>query len=154
MGNDYPKLRWRRFDKTGCLITADGAEDSKVEPDGLTRYTLPPSLQVVSSDQAMQCPIPESKAEEPSEDSESENQEILCMEYEENEQEVVECSDEELDRIYKHPLKNRRVKILYEKWTTGCILWYNKKLDEYRVEFEDGTKDYINLHDVNGIEMI
>ena len=96
----------------------------------------------------------ESKAEEPSEDSESENQEILCMEYEENEQEVVECSDEELDRIYKHPLKNRRVKILYEKWTTGCILWYNKKLDEYRVEFEDGTKDYINLHDVNGIEMI
>ena len=122
MGNDYPELRWRRFDKTGCLITADGAEDSKVEPDSLTRYTIPPSLQVVSSDQAMQCPIPESKAEEPSEDSESENQEILCMEYEENEQEVVECSDEELDRIYKHPLKNRRVKILYEKWTAGCIL--------------------------------
>ena len=56
----------------------------------------------------MQCPIPKSTIEEPSKDSESENQEILCMEYEENEQEVAERIDEELDRMYKHPLKNRR----------------------------------------------
>ena len=27
-------------------------------------------------------------------------------------------------------------------------------LDGYRVEFEDGTEDYINLDNVNGIEMI
>ena len=62
--------------------------------------------------------------------------------------------DEELDRIYKHPLKNRRIKILYQQWAIGRISWYNKKLDEYRVEFEDGTEDYINLDDVNGAEMI
>ena len=59
----------------------------------------------------MQCPIPESTIEEPSEDSESENQEIMCMQYEENEQKVVERVDEKLDQIYKHPLKNRIVKI-------------------------------------------
>ena len=53
------------------------------------------------------------------------------MEYEEDEQKVVERIDEELDRIYKHPLKNRRVKILYEEWAIGCISWYNKGLDEY-----------------------
>ena len=76
------------------------------------------------------------------------------MEYEENEQKVVEFFDEELDRIYKHPLKNQRVKILYEEWAIGCILWYNKRLDEYRVEFQDGTENYINFDDVNGIEMI
>ena len=26
--------------------------------------------------------------------------------------------------------------------------------NEYRVEFEDGTKDYVNLNDVNSVEMI
>ena len=83
------------------------SEDSKIEPEDLTGYTVPPPLQVVSSDQAMQCPIPESTIEEPSEDSESENQEIQCMHgYEEKEQEVVEHIDEELDRICKVPLKN------------------------------------------------
>ena len=76
------------------------------------------------------------------------------MECEENEQEVVECIDEELDRIYKYPLKNRRVKVLYQEWEIGSISCYNKKLNEYRVEFEDGTEDYIKLDDVNGIEMI
>ena len=51
-------------------------------------------------------------------------------------------------------LSIRRVKILFKEWTTGCISWYNKKLDKYRIEFEDGTEDYINLDDVNRIEMI
>ena len=98
MGDDYSKSRWRSFEKTGCLTTADGSKDSKIEPEGLTGYTVPPPLQVVSSDQAMQYPILESTIEERSEDSESENQEIRCMEYEGNEQ-VVELTDEELDRI-------------------------------------------------------
>ena len=93
----------------------------------------------------MQCPISESTIEEPSEDSESENQKILCMEYEENEQEVAERIDEELDRIYEHPLKNRRVKILFQEWAIGRISWYNKKVDDYRVKFEDGTEDNTTL---------
>ena len=83
--------------------------------------SIPPPLQVVLSDQTMQCPIPESTIEEPSIDSESENQVILCMEYDENEQELVVGLNEELDPIYKHPLKNQRVKILYQEWTIGCI---------------------------------
>ena len=29
----------------------------------------------------------------------------------------------------------------------GKIIWYNKKFNEYRVEFEDRTDDYINLDD-------
>ena len=53
MRGDYSKSRWRSFEKTGCLIMADGSEDSKIEPEGLTGYTVPPPLQVVSSDQAM-----------------------------------------------------------------------------------------------------
>ena len=53
MMDDYSKSRWRSFKKTGCLITADGSEDFKIEPEGLTGYTVPPTLQAVSSDQAM-----------------------------------------------------------------------------------------------------
>ena len=51
-------------------------------------------------------------------------------------------------------LSVRRVKILFKEWTIECISWYNKKLDEYRFEFEDGTEDYVNFDDVNRIEMI
>lgn len=48
-------------------MAAGGSKDSKIEPEGLTSYAVP-LLQVVSSDQPMQCPIPESKIEEPSKD--------------------------------------------------------------------------------------
>ena len=30
----YDKFRWRLFEKTGCLITADGSEDDKINPEG------------------------------------------------------------------------------------------------------------------------
>ena len=50
MGDDYSNSRWRSFEKTGCLITADGSEDSKTEPESLTGYTVPPPLLIESSD--------------------------------------------------------------------------------------------------------
>ena len=33
-------------------------------------------------------------------------------------------------------------------------MWYNPKLDEYRVLYEDSSEDYITLDDINGIDMI
>ena len=36
----YDNFRWRLFEKTGCLITADGSEDAKVSPEGLLNYEL------------------------------------------------------------------------------------------------------------------
>ena len=49
--------------------------------------------------------------------------------------------------------------ILYDLWCIGKITWYNKKFNEYRVEFDDGEEtDYINLmlinHYVDGVEII
>ena len=49
VGNAYRKLksskydsfRWRMFEKTGWLITEDGNEDEKIQPEGLTNYTVP-----------------------------------------------------------------------------------------------------------------
>ena len=126
MTDEYSQSRWRSFKKTGCLITADESEDSKIQPEGLKGYTVPPPLPVASSDQPMQSPIPEPN----------------------------ERIDLENDRIRTHPLKNRKLKILYDKWEIGKITCYDKKFNEYRVKFEDGTDDHINLDDVNGVEVI
>ena len=42
VGEKYQKFRWSQFEKTGCLITADGSEDDKIAPEGLEDYTVPP----------------------------------------------------------------------------------------------------------------
>ena len=40
----YDKFSWGLFEKTGCLITADGSEDDKINPQGLTNYKVPPHI--------------------------------------------------------------------------------------------------------------
>ena len=44
--------------------------------------------------------------------------------------------------------------MFFDKWEIGKITWYNKTFNEYRVEFDDGTEDYVNLDDVDGVEII
>ena len=41
---DYDHFRRRCFEKTGCLLTADGSEDDKVQPEGLIGYKVNPPL--------------------------------------------------------------------------------------------------------------
>ena len=33
-------------------------------------------------------------------------------------------------------------------------MWYNTKLAEYRVTYEDSSEDYITLEEINEIDMI
>ena len=40
----YYHLKKRYWEKTGCLITADGSEDVKITPEGLADYKVPPPL--------------------------------------------------------------------------------------------------------------
>ena len=41
----YDHLRYRLFEKTGTLITADGSDDEKIQPEGLPNYNVqPPSV--------------------------------------------------------------------------------------------------------------
>ena len=42
----YENFRWRLFEKTGCLSTADGSEDAKVSPEGLLNYELQPPIDI------------------------------------------------------------------------------------------------------------
>ena len=39
-GPAYDSLRWRMFEKTGCLMTASGEGDAKINPEGLPDYSL------------------------------------------------------------------------------------------------------------------
>ena len=48
----YDAFRYRRFEKTGCLITADGSEDEKIKLEALSDYIVPPPLPVEGPQQA------------------------------------------------------------------------------------------------------
>ena len=69
--------------------------------------------------------------------------------YEESKDKEVQKNDERIDsridRIYQHPLKNCKLKILYQEQHVGIINWYKKTLDKYRIPFDDGTEGYFNL---------
>ena len=41
---DYDNFKWRCFQKTGCLITADGSDDHLISPEGLSDYEVIPPL--------------------------------------------------------------------------------------------------------------
>ena len=56
-GEQYASSRWRCFEKTGCVITANGSEDEKIQPEGLHGYTLPPPLPITASKEPMQCQL-------------------------------------------------------------------------------------------------
>ena len=36
--------------KTGCLITADGSEDKKIQPEGLSNYEVHPPIPIEPSE--------------------------------------------------------------------------------------------------------
>ena len=55
MGDEYAQTRWRSFEKAGFLITADGTEDYKINPEGLPNYVMPPPLPMKTSLEPMQC---------------------------------------------------------------------------------------------------
>ena len=63
--------------------------------------------------------------------------------------------EEENDRVYDHIVVNRKTRALYDnEWHTGgTIKWYNSKFDEYWVFFHDGSDGYIELDNIDGIEM-
>ena len=39
----YAKFRQKTFERTGCLLTADGSRDHLVQPESLPDYRVPPS---------------------------------------------------------------------------------------------------------------
>ena len=44
LDNKWDSYRYHLFEKTGCLVTAGGSDDSLIQPEGLRDYNLPPSV--------------------------------------------------------------------------------------------------------------
>ena len=63
--------------------------------------------------------------------------------------------DNEEDRISNEKLVGRKIRGLYETgWHTGEIEYFNSKLKEYFVTFDDGSSDYIKEDEIDGCQLI
>ena len=52
-------------------------------------------------------------------------------------------------------LVGRKVTALYENgWFTRIIVYFNRELKEYKVDYVDKTSDYLPYNDFDGVEVI
>ena len=56
---------YRSFAKTGCLITADGSEDNKINPEGMPAYVVPPPVDIDNPVEITETPIPDEVKDNP-----------------------------------------------------------------------------------------
>nr|XP_047139036.1 uncharacterized protein LOC124814961 [Hydra vulgaris] len=55
----FLRMLYRSFAKTGCLITADGSEDDKINPEGMPAYVVPPPVDIDILVEITETPIPD-----------------------------------------------------------------------------------------------
>ena len=130
-------------------MTADGTEDHLVQPEGLPGYNIPPPSMIEpdSVTPGMQNPEPNENV-----DIEPENESLLN---DDDDDEREEFEDNIADRIFHHELVGKQVKGLYENgWFIGKIQYFNSRLDEFKVVFEDDTIDYISKKDIDDVELL
>ena len=140
------------FEKTGCLITADGSDDDKISSEGLPNYkVLPPCL----IDPTAALPTANNVESDPNENEimvegfDIEGELLADNDHLEDDSMI---EDREADRIFDHDAAGKRVKALYEHGRfLGDIMYFNTKFREYKVIFADGSIDYISKHDIDGM---
>ena len=72
---NYHGFLRNRFEKTGCLITADGSTDCKIKPEGLHEFNVIPPLDTPGPEK-----VPDIDAPEPAEDLENTSADIYDSE--------------------------------------------------------------------------
>ena len=50
-------MLYRSFEKTGCLITADGSEDEKIQTEGMPGYIVLPPVDVSNDNDDIETQI-------------------------------------------------------------------------------------------------
>ena len=150
-GPEYEHLRWRCWQKTGCLMTADGTEDQLITPEGLPGYIVPPRLLYLPVTDVIPVPnVPDSNEVEQNEDLETLNEEL-----EESDDEGGQWEDHEDDRYYDGQYCGQKVKALYENgWFIGSFDYFNGDIQKYLLSYPDGSDDYIGLEDIDGVDVI
>ena len=78
-------MLYRSFEKTGCLITADGSEDEKIQLEDMPGYIIPPPVDVSNDNDDIETQIPEEVREDPNDVLPKSNVEEECEEAYENE---------------------------------------------------------------------
>ena len=153
VSDKYKDFWWRQFEKTGCLITADGSEDDKINPEGLPNYSVPPP--------SLLDPAPEASVGNTTSPDDGELAEEVGgteppdNEFEEAAEPPSDLEDRFEDRTEDHELKGRKMKALYENgWFHGDVLYFNSKLEEFKVKFSDGSFDYLKIEDIDRIEVV
>ena len=54
-------MLYRSFEKTGCLITADGSGDESIKPEGMPDYIVPPTVDIHIEVEVVEAPVVESR---------------------------------------------------------------------------------------------
>jgi len=99
---EYDTWRYRCFEKTGCLITADGSEDSKIQPEGLNGYIVPDPLpSAISVPDPVPCEIPQPATIPADDEMEIEDSEFHENSFDAQDDEILEVDDEP-DRFKVH----------------------------------------------------
>ena len=151
----YHGFLWNCFERTGCLMTADGSEDFKVKPEGLLDFKVIPPLESPGPEMNPQTATPEAddtfndmltSRDNFDDENETETEEDLVLEQDD--------VDDEQDRLYNVKLVGKKVCGDYpDGWHTGTIKYYNSKLDKYLLVFEDGSDDLIREEEIDGVEL-
>jgi hypothetical protein len=155
MTDEYHQFLFHAWQKTGCLLTADGSDDNLVEPEGFRDYAIPPPALFEPS-----VNLPETldnvEVDDEDEDDEEQIEEQIEEPRPENQDVAALGEDVEDDRDYHHELVGRQIRALYESgWATGSVSYFNNRFEKVKVDFADSEdSDYIALSEIDGIELI
>ena len=150
-GPTYANLQARCWQKTACLITADGSEDDLVTPEGLPGYKVPAPLLYLPVSDA----VPTTKITYATEDQEDADDEQLEQDMEEPGEEGEEWEHNEDDQYYYVEYCGRKIKAHYENgWFEGTLEYFNNDMKKYRMTYTNGSEGYIGLEDMDGVEVI
>lgn len=149
---EYDEFRLKCWQKTGCLITADGSDDHLIQPEGLKDYVVPPP--------SLLEPSPRPPEESPFADVEEFPEDQETGEREEEPIEVNDIDDSqlpedtEIDRDFTHEFVGKNIKALYEDgWAVGTILYYNIAFEKFKVQYENDA-DFIGPEEIDGVEVV
>ena len=98
----YDHLRYRLFEKAGTLITADGSDNDKIQPEGLPNYNVQPPSVMDASPASPVSGSSNEKEDDPEEtvaddfERENENEFELLQEQEEGVRSLFDLFEQEL----------------------------------------------------------
>ena len=130
---------------------SDGSEDDKIRLEGLPDFKVPPPLRSLRGQVGSSVPGQTYDTVQDPPDVQEALEEQTAEESLDGDVQSEETFQEDLesDRDFTYPLVGKKFRCLYSTWVTGNIVWYNRSIKKYRIEFDDDTEDYVNLNEIS-----